>query len=136
MLKTALYVTVAPILAFGLLSTSSIAQVSSAGQIVYQSGGVGTTSREELAADVKQFNLKVVTATEKSGDYLAGVKVKVIDTRGVAVLETTMEGPWLFAQLPPGQYRVEAVHSGKTLTKTVAIPQSGRREAYFYWLSE
>ncbi len=108
--------------------------VAIAQKVDYLSGGVGLGEREALAARAKEFNLKVVTAAERSGAYLAEVRMKVIDTRDAkVVLDTTMKGPWLFAQLPAGNYTLEATYGGKTVTKTVAIPDAGQREAYFYW---
>ncbi|HET7526662.1 MAG TPA: hypothetical protein VFK10_12025, partial [Burkholderiaceae bacterium] len=43
-----------------------------------------------------------------SGAHLAGVKVRIADESGKRVLEHTMDGPWLFADLPLGRFEVEA----------------------------
>jgi hypothetical protein len=116
------------------VSGGALAQTGGAAKVDYLSGGVGVGEREVLAARGKEFNLKVVTAAERSGAYLADVRMKVVDARDAkVVLETTMDGPWFLAQLPAGKYVLEATYEGKTLTKTVAIPKEGQREAYFYW---
>jgi hypothetical protein len=103
-------------------------------KVDYLTGGIGLGEREALAARSKEFNLKVVAAAERSGDYLAEVRMKVIDARDAkVVLDTMMNGPWLFAQLPPGKYTLEATYAGKAVTKTVEVPEAGQREAYLYW---
>jgi hypothetical protein len=133
MMRISPYATIATALALSLLTSTAIAQTSNDSKINFVSGGVGVEGREELASRGKEFNFKLVTAMEKSGHYVAGTNVKVMDAKGKEVLATTMQGPWLLADLPPGKYRLEATHDGATMTKTVAIPESGRREAYLYW---
>ena len=73
-----------------------------AADVPYLSGGVGADAREELVAKEKEYNLKIVAA-EKSGDYLAGVKVVIESARKEQVLDATMEGD--LAKLAPGRTR-------------------------------
>jgi hypothetical protein len=132
MMTRSLCTGVALTLVLTVFGAPAIAQTG--GKVDYVSGGISLDERAGLAARGKEFNLKVVTAAERSGAYLADVRMKVIDTRDAKVLvETTMQGPWLLAQLPPGKYLLEATYEGKTLTRTIAIPGAGQREAYFYW---
>ena len=37
---------------------------------------------------------------------MTGVKVSVVDAKENAVVDTVSDGPWLLAQVPPGQYKV------------------------------
>ena len=78
-------------------------------------------------------NLKVLTAAEKSGAFLAGAQVVVRDAGGRPVFETTLDGPWLLARLPPGNYQLIATLGGKSQTRTFTVPASGRREIFLYW---
>ena len=103
-----------------------------AADVPYISGGAGADAREELLAKEKEYNLKVITA-EKSGDYLAGVKVVIESARKEQVLDTTMEGPILLAKLAPGTYSIRATSDGQTLTRTVTIPAQGLRQVDFRW---
>jgi hypothetical protein len=103
-----------------------------AADVPYISGGAGVDAREELLAKEKEYNLKIIAA-EKSGDYLAGVKVVIESARKEQVLDTTMEGPILLAKLAPGTYTVRATSSGQTLTRTVTIPAQGLRQVDFRW---
>lgn len=98
----------------------------------YISGGAGADAREELLAKEKEYNLKIIAA-EKSGDYLAGVKVVIESARRAQLLDTTMEGPILLAKLAPGTYTIRATSDGQTLTRTVTIPAQGLRQVDFRW---
>jgi len=103
-----------------------------AGDVPYLSGGVGADAREELLAKEKEYNLKIVVA-ERSGDYLAGVKVVIESAQKEQVLDTTMEGPILLAKLAPGTYTIRAVHDGQTLTRTVTVPAQGLGRVDLRW---
>jgi L-amino acid N-acyltransferase YncA len=103
-----------------------------AGDVPYLSGGVGADAREELLAKEKEYNLKIVAA-EKSGGYLAGVKVVIESARKEQVLDTTMEGPILLAKLAPGTYTIRAVNDGQTLTRTVTVPAQGLGRVDLRW---
>lgn len=84
------------------------AGVSPAG-VAYTSGGVGEEELAALHAGRRDFSFWLTTAALGSGAYLADVQVRITQqTGGAPVLEHTMAGPWLFAALPPGRYRVEA----------------------------
>lgn len=103
-----------------------------AADVPYVSGGVGADSREELLAQEKEYNLKIVAA-ETSGDYLAGVQVVIQSARKEQVLDATMEGPILLARLVPGRYTVTAVSDGQTLTRSVTVSAQGLGRVDFRW---
>ena len=103
-----------------------------AADVPYISGGTGADERAELLAKEKEYNLKIIAA-EKSGDYLANVKVVIESARKEQVLDTTMEGPILLAKLAPGTYTIRATSDGQTLTRTVTIPAQGLRQVDFRW---
>ena len=98
--------------------------------VPYISGGAGADAREQLLAREKEFNLKIVVA-DKSGDYLAGVKVVIESAKKAKVLDTTMDGPILLAKLLPGAYTIMASSDGKTLTRTVTVAAQGLRQVDF-----
>jgi hypothetical protein len=103
-----------------------------AADVPYISGGAGADAREELLAKEKEYNLKIIAA-DKSGDYLAGVKVVIESVKKAQVLDTTMGGPILLAKLVPGTYTIRATSDGQTLTRTVTIPAQGLRQVDFRW---
>jgi hypothetical protein len=100
--------------------------------VPYTTGGAGADSREELLTKEKEYNLKIITA-DKSGDYLAGVKVVIESAKKAQVIDTTMTGPILLAKLPPGTYTIRATSDGQTLTRTVTIAAQGLRQVDLRW---
>lgn len=103
-------------------------------------GGIGSTEREELQQQAGQYNFWLRTAANKSGAYLADIKVIVRDDKTKAVLlTTTLDGPWLFLSLPEGRYEVEAQYHDRTkrsdqlLKKTTDIKKGSQRQMMMYF---
>lgn len=105
---------------------------AAAQNVKFISGGVGDDSAERMAALGKEFNLKLMFAA-KDGHYLGDVAVTISDAANRKVLETVAEGPFLFAQLPPGKYSVVAAYAGSAQTRSTAVAATGRRELVFRW---
>ena len=122
------------VLALGLAANAD-AQLSlqSAEGIRYASGGIGEGERDELVLVLPDYNLKLVAAAQKTGAFLADVKLIALDARGTKVLETTLDGPWFIGRFPPGRYELELAYGGATQKRMVAIPAQGRRVEYVYW---
>ena len=96
-----------------------------------RSGGVGEEERQALERDAR-YNLKVIAA-RRDGAYLADVDVTIVDQRGAQVLVMHMEGPWLLAELPPGQYRVVGDYRGTMQKRDVTVGRGARSEVVLQW---
>ena len=125
------------IVAWLLLATAALPavalEVQRAQDAYWVSGGVSADERDEMVMVLPDYNLKVLTAAEKSGAFLAAAQVVVRDAAGRTVFETSLDGPWLLARLPPGRYELVATVGGKSQTRTFTVPTSGRREIFLYW---
>ncbi len=113
-------------------------EIKTDGDIRYVSGGIGESERAELEGLSSQFNLRLLFATEGSGEYLSSVKVNILDTRGDPILTAQSKGPWFFAQLPAGDYSVDVTPTGlrgqdETQRKTFKLDGSGQSRLDFYW---
>jgi hypothetical protein len=64
---------------------------------------------------------------------MADVDVTIVDERGASVVGARMNGPWLLADLPPGRYRVLAVHDGARQSRDVVGGRGGRQEIVMQW---
>ncbi len=95
------------------------------GEASVRSGGVGIEEREALDAQRDRYNLRLAFA-EKNGSYIADVAVRLSAADGREIYSGRTDGPWLFARLQPGKYRLEADHEGnkQTLSLTVAARQA------------
>lgn len=116
----------------GWLPPGGSVQVQTEGNVRYASGGIGLSEREELGALSGQFNLRLMFAMHGSGNYLADVRIRILDPRGGAVLDATSRGPYFLVQLPSGRYTVEAEMLGQIQRQTTLI---GARQSQlnFYW---
>lgn len=75
--------------------------------IPFLSGGVGVREREILNEMGKSYSLKMVFSNKK-GEYLSDIVVRVLDPEEKVILTTVSNGPWLFIDLPSGIYHLEA----------------------------
>jgi hypothetical protein len=105
--------------------------VNEATGLRHLSGGVGLEARQRLAEMGRDFDLKLVFA-EPNGDYLADVPLAIEDGHGNTILRATSEGPWFYAQLPPGQYRVVIAQAGKQHARSVEVPKKGQKEVLIH----
>ena len=80
-----------------------------------------------------RFTLWVITATTKTGAYLADVRVKVMDAQRQPVFEKELDGPWLMIELPPGLYVVRARFNGQTLQRSTFIHPGDHHQAFFHF---
>jgi hypothetical protein len=95
--------------AFALRCAAAIERGRSDAGVPYVSGGVSQEELQALRAERAKFSFWLTTAAARSGAHLADVEVRITRAdSGELVLEHQMQGPWLFADLPPGGYRIEA----------------------------
>jgi hypothetical protein len=129
-------------LAVGSMGLSSVLPVIAAGSprvtvvdeatdIRYMSGGIGLEDRRRLEQEAGGFDLKLVFA-EPHGEYLADVPVVIEDSQGNAVLRATSQGPWFYAELPPGRYTVVLPDADEQYTRSVEVPRHGQEEVLIH----
>jgi hypothetical protein len=86
------------------------------------SGGSSLDDRGVIRAERGDYSLWVATVAKPSGAYLAEVKLRIVHLGDKAVvLERTMEGPWLLAALPAGNYQVSATYRAEGASKDQTI---------------
>jgi hypothetical protein len=102
----------------------------------FMSGGVSQDELADLRTQQPFFSVSVLTAAKGSGAHLAGVKVKITDATGKAVLETEMDGPYLLVDLLPGKYELEAVNEGETQKRVLNVRQGAAQRVVLYFKSD
>lgn len=112
--------------------TSVATTVKSQGSISYISGGVTLDERDAMKPLAKDYNLRMGFALNV-GNYVADVKVKVQSAKGKSVLDVVSDGPWLYAKLPAGKYKVTAEYDGQTITKSTSISGKKGASLNFVW---
>jgi hypothetical protein len=100
--------------------------------IAYVTGGVGQDEATALRGLASGYSMRA-TFTASSGEYLSGVAVQVSKFDGTVVFTATSEGPYLFARLPPGHYRLIAEFNGLKRTRTLDVPTRGGVRFTLVW---
>jgi hypothetical protein len=112
-------------------ATSSFITEGKSNGVMYASGGVGMDERMDMDALAKDYNVKMVFV-EAPKDYVSGVKVKIEDPSGKVLLETTSSGPWFFAKLPQGEYRIIATFHNHPEVKNLKVAGSAETVEFFW----
>lgn len=95
------------------------------------SAGVGEDGRTPHP----EYSVKLVFA-ELKGPYMAQVRVQVTDAQGGTVVDMVSEGPWLFLDLAPGDYRVKATsRAGVARSAAFTVSGAGQQTVYVTWLN-
>ena len=125
------------LLASTLIAFPAFAQVSmeprTQGSITYISGGIGLDDMEMLRELRPSYNMHLLFASQGSGQYLAEVNVKILDQKGQTLLEAIADGPYFYAKVSPGKYKIIAESEGIALSKIVEVSGKGPISKSFYW---
>ena len=100
--------------------------------IAYVTGGVGEDEATALRRLAPGYSMRA-TFTAASGEYLSGVAVQIFGSDGKVVFTGTSAGPYLFARLPPGHYRVVATFDGVERTRSLYVPTRGSVRFKLTW---
>jgi hypothetical protein len=126
--------------ALGLLSgmppaahAQAVDRVQEQNGIVFVSGGIGTDSRDDLAAREKSYNFKLITTLEGSGSFVSGARVILATAQGDKLVEHVTEGPIMLAGLPAGGYAVIASFRGITHTRKFQVRADRLHTEYLRW---
>lgn len=99
---------------------------------VYLTGGIGDEELARIVEARKDFNVRLLMA-EKTGAYIADVRVKISDGKGKPVLDVAGAGPFLLVKLARGSYRVDADYAGRTLTRKFDVSGGSGPEVSLLW---
>jgi hypothetical protein len=106
------------------------------GTFRYFSAGVGL---EERAAEYPPFPLKLVF-TAGGRPYVSGVSVTIQSTKGGTALtipQDQVEGPWLFVDLPAGDYDVTATyHDHRQRLKGIKVEAGKQKVIHLGWAED
>ena len=115
------------------LPTLAATAPAASGDVPYTSGGIGSDEREALKAEAKQYNLRLNFAEQGGGHFLSDVQVVISTAAGKPVLSATSNGPWFFAKLVPGRYKIAVTSEGKEQTRTINVTKAKSSQLSFYW---
>lgn len=124
----------------GALSTSLAQPVMPQMQkyegIDYMSGGIGQAQSDAMQAASGKFPL-ALTFSQRAGkvaEFVANVPVTIKNAAGKSVLSATSEGPYMFVNLPAGEYTIHATYNGRAMERHAIVRSDGTTSRiYFEW---
>jgi hypothetical protein len=103
------------------------------GGISFIVGGVGDNSQDAMRQIERNYNLRLIFVQLPAGEYLADIGITVQNAQGKTLLDTNADGPFFYAKLPPGRYKVSATSNGRTLTHSIDVTAAHPVRQAFYW---
>jgi len=131
-------VTVFVVTSLAYLSPATGAEVMPAevtqGKVSYVTGGIGADAVTAFKQAAAKYPLELLFAQKAIPNdvYLAGVKV-IVRQSGKVVLDAESGGPFLLANLPSGNYQIEATSEGVTRQQAVEVRAGVHQRVVFVW---
>jgi len=99
-------------------------EVQTSGSVSFVTGGIPYEQIPAFTAARSQFplNIEVYQRDGNKNGFTADAEVKLIAAKsGDVVLDTKTEGPFLWAKVPPGTYKLQTTLAGKSKESTVTV---------------
>jgi len=82
-------------------SAKAALDIGQQGTISFVSGGVGEDERQEITTLAPAYALELLFARQGTpNEFLADIKVRIMDGSGNTVLDAVSQGPFLLAKVP------------------------------------
>ena len=103
--------------------------------IDYLNGGIGSEEADRMRQMSAEYPVQMTFAERNQGtdEFVADVHLRVVDGRGVTLVDLANQGPIFLLQVPPGDYTVEAVHQGDMKTRRFEVAPGRHDRLGFEW---
>jgi hypothetical protein len=109
-------------------------------QVCFVSGGISSDEVIQFKSRAKEYLFEIVFVQKavaednnRIEEYLAEVQLKITDSKGNIVVDTTTEGPFFLADLPLGKYQISAEHDVVIKNNVVRIAANKHQRIVFLW---
>lgn len=110
--------------------------VQQVGSLRLVTGGIGIDEARAMRQVEPEYPL-ALTFVQQFGQknrYLSAVQVEIHRASGESVLCATSDGPFMYVDLPPGEYHVVATtDGGRMLERKATLDRGDHREMTFVW---
>ena len=114
-------------------AVEGIVSGKTANNVAYMSGGVGIDERQQMQMKAKDYDLKLSCADSR-GEFISDVKVIIDDRHGKELVNLITAGPWLFVELPTGNYQLKATFAAHTEEiKDIHVSQGHLAARLLHW---
>jgi len=102
----------------GLLTNAyaQLPQTKTQGTVSFITGGIGSDQSNAMYAAAKKWSVLIeMSQIDGSGRgvWIAGINVRILDSKQKTVLETVSDGPLMLLNAPAGQYEIEATYQSQ-----------------------
>jgi len=103
--------------------------------IDYLNGGIGSEEGDRMRQMSAEYPVQMTFAERNQGadEFVADVHLRVVDGRGVTLVDLPDQGPIFLLQVPPGDYTVEAEHQGQVKTRRFDVAPGRHDRLGFEW---
>lgn len=112
---------------------AATASHASAQKPAYLTGGISEEDEMHMKQIAGQWPLRLIFSERKDNEFVAGVKLKVVDAKDKTVLALDDAGPMTYAKVPGGKYIVTATFHGKTEVRAADVDSKKGGDVYFHW---
>ena len=120
-----------------LAQTPATPAVPAAGQMGYLNGGIGEEQADLMRDMSSQFPVRFTfsrhNGTHNTDEFVADVRLRVVDSASQTVLNLAQQGPIFLLRLPEGAYTVEAEHNGELKSRRFQVVSGRHQEIAFSW---
>ena len=105
------------------ICSAQLPMTQTQGDFIYISGGIGEDEAKAMKAESKSWPLSIEFSEYLVSQdlWVAQVYLRILDSRGKAQFEATVDGPMFLAKLPPGNYELLATYEGVTQSRKIQI---------------
>ena len=130
----------APLFMLSLLSAcyAQLPKVQTQGNITYISGGIGEDEAKAMKAESKSWPLSIEFSEHLVNQdlWVAQVYLRILDSKGKTLFDTTVDGPIFLGKVPPGNYELLATYQEVTKRRVIEIKQGQHIKESFNWQSK
>ena len=120
-----------------LAQTAANTALTASGPMGYLNGGIGEEQAALMRDMSRQFPVRFTfsrhNGTHNTDEFLADVRLRVVDGTGQTVLSLAQQGPIFLLRLPAGTYSVEAEHNGEVKSRRFEVVSGRHQEIAFSW---
>ena len=130
----------APLFMLSLLSAcyAQLPKVQTQGDITYIAGGIGEDEVKAMKSESKSWPLFIEFSEHLVGQdlWVAQVYLRILDSKGKTLFDTTVDGPIFLGKVPPGNYELLATYQEVTKRRVIEIKQGQHIKESFNWQSK
>ena len=130
----------APLFMLSLLSAcyAQLPKVQTQGDITYIAGGIGEDEVKAMKAESKSWPLSIEFSEHLVSQdlWVAQVYLRILDSKGKTLFDTTVDGPIFLGKVPPGNYELLATYQEVTKRRVIEIKQGQHIKESFNWQSK